>query len=208
MSTLALHLNGLHPDARPVKSRSETLAAQGTRQLLDPFLRGVERRALRMAEFSTSNRDDALEIVQDSMLAFVRNYADKPRDEWTPLFYRVLDSRILDFHRRRTVRARWLSWLPLGGNDDEEAVNTMDKVPDEVEPGPLQRLADNETGGALEAALKALPLRQRQCFLLRVWEGLDVAQTATAMQCSEGSVKTHLSRALSALRLRLEAHHG
>lgn len=203
MSLLALHLNAL-----PVKPRSETLAAQGTRQMLDPFLRGVERRALRMAEFSTGNRDDALEIVQDSMLAFVRNYQSRPAEEWTPLFYRVLDSRILDFHRRRTVRSRWLAWLPLGGGDDEEGVDALAQVADDVEPGPLQRLADGQTTGALDAALKALPLRQRQCFLLRVWEGLDVAETAIAMQCSEGSVKTHLSRAMTALRLRLEAHHG
>jgi RNA polymerase sigma-70 factor, ECF subfamily len=204
MSLLVLHLN-----AQPVTPRSETLAAEGMRRQLDPVLRGVERRALRMAEFSTGNRDDALEIVQDSMLAFVRHYADKPQPEWTPLFYRVLDSRILDFHRRRNVRSRWLSWLPLGSNThDETAADPLEQVADEADPGPLQRLADHETGGALDVALKALPLRQRQCFLLRIWEGLDVADTARAMQCSEGSVKTHLSRAMAALRSRLESHHG
>lgn len=203
MSPLALHLN-----AQPVKPSAAAIEADATRRLLDSFLREVERRALRMAEFSTGNREDALELVQDSMLAFVRHYAEKPRGEWTPLFYRVLDSRILDFHRRQKVRSRWLSWLPVGtGNNDDEAIDTLAMVPDEAEPGPLRRLADGEVGGALDAALKALPLRQRQCFLLRVWEGLDVAATALAMQCSEGSVKTHLSRALSALRLRLEAHH-
>ncbi len=204
MTLLVLHLN-----VQPVTPHPETLAADGAQRQLDPFLRGVERRALRMAEFSTGNRDDALEIVQDSMLAFVRHYADKPQSEWTPLFYRVLDSRILDFHRRRTVRSRWLSWLPIGHHQDEDtAGDPLALIADETEPGPMQRLADDETGGALEVALKALPLRQRQCFLLRVWEGLDVADTALAMQCSEGSVKTHLSRAMSALRLRLEAHHG
>lgn len=203
MSLLVLHLN-----AQPVMPRPETLAAEGARRQLDPFLRGVERRALRMAEFSTGNRDDALEIVQDSMLAFVRHYADKPAPEWTPLFYRVLDSRILDFHRRRNVRSRWLSWLPLGPSSDEDTIDPLEQIADEADPGPLQRLADRETGGALDLALKSLPLRQRQCFLLRIWEGLDVADTALAMQCSEGSVKTHLSRAMSALRSRLEAHHG
>ncbi len=204
MSLLALHLNAV-----PVKPRSEPVAVDGSRGLLDPFLREVERRALRMAEFSTGNREDALEIVQDSMFAFVRHYVHKPRTEWTPLFYRVLDSRILDFHRRRNVRSRWLGWLPLRNNsDDIEAMDPLAQIADEVEPGPVQRHADGETANALEAALKALPLRQRQCFLLRVWEGLDVAETAIAMQCGEGSVKTHLSRAMSALRLRLEAHHG
>lgn len=204
MSHLVLHLN-----AQPAMPRPETLTVEGARRQLDPFLRGVERRALRMAEFSTGNRDDAMEIVQDSMLAFVRHYADKPPPEWTPLFYRVLDSRILDFHRRRNVRSRWLSWLPLGPNSDEDgAADPLEQIADETDPGPLHRLADLETGGALDAALKSLPLRQRQCFLLRIWEGLDVAGTAQAMQCSEGSVKTHLSRAMSALRSRLEAHHG
>ena len=204
MSLLALHLNAV-----PVKPRPEPVTVDGTRRLLDPFLREVERRALRIAEFSTGNREDALEIVQDSMFAFVRHYADKPRTEWTPLFYRVLDSRILDFHRRRNVRSRWLGWLPLrNGGDDIEAMDPLAQIADEIEPGPAQRHADGETASALEAALKALPLRQRQCFLLRVWEGLDVAETAIAMQCGEGSVKTHLSRAMSALRLRLEAHHG
>jgi RNA polymerase sigma-70 factor, ECF subfamily len=203
MSPLVLHLN-----AQPLMPRSEPVPADAARRLLDSFLRDVERRALRMAEFSTGNRDDALELVQDSMFAFVRHYADKPRSEWPPLFYRVLDSRILDFHRRHKVRSRWLSWLPVGsGHEEDDAPDALAMVADEAEPGPWQRLADNQTTGALDAALKALPLRQRQCFLLRIWEGLDVAATASAMQCGEGSVKTHLSRALSALRLRLEPHH-
>jgi RNA polymerase sigma-70 factor (ECF subfamily) len=167
---------------------------------LDRFLRGIERRALRVAELSTGDREDALELVQEAMLGFVRRYADKPEAEWSPLFFRVLDSRILDFHRRSQVRRRWRVWL---GRDDDDG-EALARVPDPREPGPWQRVADGETRVALEAALAALPLRQRQAFLLRVWEGLDVAQTACAMRCGEGSVKTHLSRALAALRARLE----
>jgi RNA polymerase sigma-70 factor (ECF subfamily) len=169
---------------------------------LDRFLREIERRALRMAEFSTGNRDDALELVQDAMLGFARRYADKPEAEWAPLFHRVLDTRILDFHRRHQVRRRWRVWL--GRDEAGEGADPLEQVPDPADPGPLQRVADGETRKALERGLKALPLRQRQAFLLRVWEGLDVLQTATAMRCSEGSVKTHLSRALAALRGRLE----
>lgn len=184
---------------------SDQVAAQ--RQQLDAFLRQVERRALRMAELSTQNRDDALDIVQDAMLVFVRNYQNKPSADWTPLFYRVLDSRLTDFHRRHQVRSRWLSWLPIGRDQDDDS-DPIAELPDPGEVAPWQRIADGETGQALDAALKALPGRQRQAFLLRVWEGLDVADTARAMGCGEGSVKTHLSRAMAALRSQLEAYHG
>lgn len=183
----------------------ETQELADGRAALDRFLRGVERRALRMAELTTGQRDEALDLVQDAMLAFVRNYADKPAAEWAPLFHRVLDSRMTDWHRRRQVRGRWLdAWF--GRNDDEEAADPLAEAPDLREPGPLARLVDADAGAALEVALKALPLRQRQAFLLRVWEGLDVEETASAMRCGEGSVKTHLWRALNALRRALEEH--
>jgi RNA polymerase sigma-70 factor (ECF subfamily) len=175
---------------RPAAARSDAL---------DRFLRGIERRALRMAELATGNRDDALELVQEAMLGFVRRYGDKPAADWAPLFYRVLDSRLLDFHRRSTVRRRWRLWL----SRDEDDGDPLEQVPDPREPGPDRRVADGELRERLDAALRALPPRQRQAFLLRIWEGLDVADTATAMRVSDGSVKTHLSRALAALRARL-----
>jgi RNA polymerase sigma-70 factor (ECF subfamily) len=158
---------------------------------------------LRIAELSTGQREDALELVQDAMEGFVRRYGTKDPAQWAPLFYRVLDSRILDFHRRSRVRRRWRVWLGLG-SDEETAVDPIAQFADAHDAGPLQFTADGETRAALDHALRALPLRQRQAFLLRVWEGLDVAQTATAMACSEGSVKTHLSRAMHAMRTRLE----
>ena len=171
---------------------------------IERFLRTVERRAVRMAELSTRQREDAIDIVQDAMFGFVRNYGARDAAEWGPLFWRVLDSRINDWHRRQRVRGRWLGWFGRPDEDGED--DPIAAAPDPHEPGPLARLADGEASTALETALQKLPLRQRQAFLLRLWEGLDVAATATAMRCSEGSVKTHLSRALASLRTRLEEH--
>ena len=181
-----------------------TVASSESSRAIERFLRDVERRALRMAEFATSNRDEALDLVQDAMFGFVRHYGERSPGEWAPLFWRVLDSRINDWHRRRNVRSRWLGWLERPAEADEE--DPITTVADPGEPGPLARLADGEAAAALDGALRVLPTRQRQAFLLRVWEGLDVAATATAMRCSEGSVKTHLSRALNNLRGQLEAH--
>jgi RNA polymerase sigma-70 factor (ECF subfamily) len=179
-------------------------AAKADERTLDQFLKSVERRALRMAELASGNRDEALDLVQDAMLGFVRHYADKPAAEWTPLFYRVLDSRLNDWHRRRRVRSRWMAVFTRDPEDDEN--DEIAQAPDLSDPGPLLRLAGGEATRDLDAALTRLPMRQRQAFLLRVWEGFDVAATAGAMRCSEGSVKTHLSRALAALRRALEDH--
>ena len=187
--------------AEPVTGTDRTDDA-GT-GILDRFLRGVERRALRMAEMSVGDREDALELVQEAMLGFVRRYRDKPESEWPPLFYRVLESRITDHQRRRQVRGRVMSWL-RGGPDAGAPTDPLAQVPDVREPGPLLRAADEQTRTALVAALERLPRRQRQVFLLRVWEGLDVADTARALAVGEGSVKTHLSRALAHLREQLE----
>lgn len=171
---------------------------------LDAFLRSVGRRAQVMAEIGTRDRDAALDIVQDSMLALATRYAHKPPAEWGPLFQTILQSRIMDFHRARTRRGRWMTWLAPSA-DDPEADPWAD-IPEVASSDPallLERARDMET---VSAALAALPLRQQQAFMLRVWEGLDTAATAAAMDCSEGSVKTHLSRAMHSLRARLEAN--
>ncbi len=171
---------------------------------IDQFLKAVERRALRMAELATGSRDEAMDLVQDAMFGFVRHYTAKPAADWAPLFFRVLDSRINDFHRRRGVRSRWMIAWTKSADDDEP--DEVAQAQDHSDPGPLLRLAGNEASLALDEALKKLPTRQRQAFLLRVWEGFDVATTANVMRCSEGSVKTHLSRALTALRRALESY--
>ncbi len=168
---------------------------------LERFLAGIERRAFKFAQIAVRDVEDALDIVQDAMLQLARRYASRPSDQWRPLFYRILKNRIRDCQRRRAVRARVLAWLP-GHAHDEDA-------PDPIESQPAQQLSPgeevqvDETLRALEAAVSALPARQQQAFLLRNLEGLDVAQTAEAMGCSAGSVKTHYFRAVQTLRGRL-----
>lgn len=174
-------------------------------QSIEQFLAGVERRALRMAQFATGNSDEALDLVQEAMIGLVRGYSRRPPDEWAPLFHRILQSRIRDWQRRSKVRNRWRAWLHSADPDDE----SHDPWQDIADPGaktPGEMMALNDGARAVETALRALPARQREAFLLRVWEGLDVAQTAYAMGCSEGSVKTHYSRAVHSLRGSLEDH--
>ncbi len=156
-----------------------------------------------MAKFASRNTDEALDLVQEAMYDFVRRYAKRPEKEWTPLFYRILHSRITDAYRRKAVRNRFLSWLGRPG-DQEEGEDPLQEVADPGGLSPSENLVREETCRALEKAIRKLPLRQQQAFLLRAWEGLNVAETARAMGCSEGSIKTHYSRAVHALRGLLE----
>ena len=181
---------------------TDTSAASRSRAL-NQFLAGVELKAFKIAQAALRHEDDALDAVQDAMLQLARAYAHRPAQEWKPLFYRILENRIRDMQRRRTVRGRVIAWLPLrGGEDDEEEHDPIAQAPSS-EPQPPRRLELDEAMGALEKALAALPRRQQQAFMLRTLEGLDVAQTAAAMGCSEGSVKTHYFRALQTLRAQL-----
>ena len=169
---------------------------------LNQFLAGVELKAFKIAQAALRHEDDALDAVQDAMMQLARAYADRPAEQWKPLFYRILENRIRDMQRRRTVRGRVMAWLPIRGEDDDEDFDPVAQAPS-VEPQPVRRLELAEAMGALEKALEALPPRQRQAFLLRTLEGLDVAETAAAMGCSEGSVKTHYFRAVQTLRAQL-----
>jgi RNA polymerase sigma-70 factor, ECF subfamily len=155
-----------------------------------------------MAALAVGNEDDALDIIQDAMLAFVGKYASHPEEEWAPLFYRVMQNRVTDWHRRSTVRNRLRSFFGWGDNPDDE--DPLEQLADRHALPADSKIAGDQLAVSLEAALKSLPLRQQQAFLLRAWEGLDTRQTATAMGCSQGSVKTHYSRALHALRDSLE----
>ena len=182
--------------ARGMGERDDTTAAK--QRELDAFLAEVERSALRMAEFAVSDREEALDIVQDVMFAFARRYVRKPVEQWKPLFYRCLENRIRDWYRRQGVRSRWMAWL-----DRPDEPPMAQRFEDHGTPTPVERRRLDDFGEALGAALSALPHRQRQAFLLRSWEGLSVAEAATAMGCGQGSVKTHLSRAMKQLRERL-----
>jgi len=172
---------------------------------LDRFLASVEKRAFRIARISVQHEDDALDIVQDAMLQLARRYGQRPSEEWRPLFYRILQNRIRDCQRRRKVRARVFSWFPRVA-DEPDGFDPMEAVPDGA-AAPVERLMTDEAMVELERALGALPSRQQEAFMLRNFEGLDVAATAVAMGCSEGSVKTHYSRAVHTLRERLEGSH-
>ena len=150
-----------------------------------------------MARSMTGDPDESLDIVQDAMLRFVRRYAARPSPEWRPLFFRIVINRVRDWQRRRGVRARVMQWFRPGDRDP------VDEAPGPASAEPLAALVTGEAMATLEAAVGELPPRQQQAFVLRCLEGLDVAATASAMGCSGGSVKTHYSRALSALRRRL-----
>lgn len=172
---------------------------------MDRFLADVERRAFRMADIAIRNPDDALDIVQDTMLRFVRKYADRPRDEWRPLFFRILRNRITDHHRGGSVRRRLFAWISIGG-EDEPGHDPVAAAPEKSQPGPEKRAGLDDAMRALENAVGKLPSRQQQAFMLRAVEGLDVAATAAAMGCSDGSVKQHYYRAVHTLRAALGDH--
>lgn len=192
------------PDAQSGATPAALLAEREHLRALDQFLRTHERKALRMAQLSTKQHPDALDLVQETMLGFVKNYAAQankhaPVQDWSKLFYTVLDSRLMDWHRRQSVRNRFRAVFGLTPLESE-ASDPLQSVVDDQLIEPDRQTLSAQTGPAINAALAALPERQRQAFLLRVWHGFDVAQTAEIMRCSQGSVKTHLSRALERLR--------
>lgn len=168
---------------------------------LDEFLRQVERRAYRTAMLSTRRSVDALDIVQDAMTKLVQHYRDRSAAEWPLLFQRILQHRIMDWHRQQTRQKKWF-WQSTPDVEDE-GDDLINSVVDEREQDPAELLARASDIQCVISALELLPLRQRQAFMLRAWEGFDVAETASAMECSEGSVKTHYFRALQTLREHL-----
>lgn len=170
---------------------------------LDAFLRQVEASAFRIAVVSVRDRDEALDIVQDAMMRLATRYARKSADEWKPLFYRILSNRIRDWGRRRAVSRRVMSLFSGQDGEDNDPIVAAPAAPGE---DPLARAEGAEAMQALEAALQTLSTRQREAFMLRCFENLDVAETALAMGVSDGSVKTHYSRAVARLRELLGDH--
>jgi RNA polymerase sigma-70 factor, ECF subfamily len=175
----------------------------GTRTELAAFLAEVERRAFRQALYAVRDEDTALDLVQDAMLRLAERYASRPAAEWPMLFQRILQNVIRDFYRRQKVRSWWVTlfsaFQPV--DDEASASDPMEWLPHEAESpaSPEAELTQAREMALIEEGLAKLPNRQREAFLLRYWEDLDVAETAKVMGCSEGSVKTHCSRATHAL---------
>lgn len=176
-----------------------------TAQALDRFLAATEQRAYRMAVIATGNREEALDVVQDAMLKLVRKYAKRATDEWPALFHRILQNTLNDWYRKQKVR-RGLMQLFGRSDDEEDYEDPVEQLPQSGSHHPDDKLGQERAMVTLDTALSSLPLRQQQAFLLRQWEGMDVADTAQAMGISEGSVKTHYSRAVHSLRKQLEDH--
>ncbi|MFC3715033.1 RNA polymerase sigma factor [Luteimonas soli] len=183
--------------ARAITDPSTRDAEAPADATLDAFLAGVGPRAFRFAEAGLRHREDAMDAVQEAMMKMLA-YRERPAEEWTPLFWSILRSRIIDVQRRRTFRLGWLGGSPPAGGEDA-SLDWADDGPD-----PSRAHDGREAYGRLLAALRELPRRQREAFTLRVLEEFDVADTARIMKCSEGSVKTHLSRARAALQRQLE----
>lgn len=185
----------------PTPSREEELNA---------FLKGVESRAFRRTVYAVRQDDAALDIVQDAMIRLAQSYADRPANEWPMLFQRILSNATLDWFRRQKVRNVVFTSIedmagPAGGEDgDFDLLEILDVEDTGTEAAEVQ-VSRAETLKQIEEEIGQLPARQREAFLLRYWEELDVAETAAAMGCSEGSVKTHCSRAVAALSKALQA---
>jgi RNA polymerase sigma-70 factor (ECF subfamily) len=168
---------------------------------LSAFLRGVGPRAFRVARLALRNDQDALDALQEAMIRLVRRYAARPEEEWTPLFYAILRNCVHDVQRGRQSRSSILTWF--GRLTGATAREPGEPIVADAVPQPLQELESDERLGRLQRAIATLPPRQQEAFLLRNLEELDVSETAKAMGCSEGSVKTHYSRAVHALREKL-----
>ena len=178
-------------------------------QQLSSFLESVERRAFKQAMFAVHDEEAALDIVQDAMMKLAEKYGDRPDQEFPMLFQRILQNTIRDYHRRHKVRSTWTTLFSMLAPKDEDDYDPLESMAVEN----TSKLADTPHGqweqsqvlAIIETEIRKLPTRQREAFLMRYWEDMDVAETALAMGCSEGSVKTHCSRATHALASVLKA---
>lgn len=174
-----------------------------TPQELSDFLAQTERRAYKQAVYAVRDSHLALDVVQDAMLKLAQHYASRPAAEFPMLFQRILQNVIRDHFRRQKVRNLWTTLLSSfsaqDGEDEHDPLETLLPEGDRGRDDPREEAERKQTLAIIESALQKLPQRQREAFLLRYWEDMDVAETAAIMGCSEGSVKTHCSRAVHAL---------
>jgi RNA polymerase sigma-70 factor, ECF subfamily len=191
-------------------SRKEQRIPLASRSELSTFLAGVEKRAFKQAMFAVRDEEAALDIVQDAMLRLAEKYSHLPVGELPLLFHRIVQNAIRDWFRRQKVRSMWTTLLSsLSGNredDDQDPLETLEAADgSNLQAAPAEQLEQAQALEIIEQEISRLPPRQREAFILRYWEELDVAETARAMNCSEGSVKTHCSRAAHALAAALTA---
>jgi RNA polymerase sigma-70 factor (ECF subfamily) len=192
----------------PPNNRGTTLAS---RSELSAFLEGVEKRAFKQAMFAVRDEEAALDIVQDAMLRLAEKYGHLPVGELPLLFHRIVQNAIRDYYRRQKVRSLWTTLLSSlapgrGEDDDQDPLETL--LPGEgsnLQESPAEQLEQAQVLEIIRQEIARLPARQREAFMMRYWEERDVAETARAMNCSEGSVKTHCSRAAHALAAALAA---
>jgi RNA polymerase sigma-70 factor (ECF subfamily) len=179
-----------------------------SRPQLSDFLAEVERRAYKQALFAVRDEDTALDIVQDAMLKLSEKYGARPPEELPPLFQRILQNTIRDHYRRQKVRSLWttlFSSFSSGDDDDSDPLETLPVDGESKLGSPHGDLEQAQLLEIIEKEIRKLPPRQREAFLMRYWEEMDIAETAVAMGCSEGSVKTHCSRATHTLATALKA---
>jgi len=185
------------------------LPSPSTAEELNAFLISVERRAFKRTAFAVRDDDAALDIVQDAMIRLAQSYADRPPSEWPMLFQRILSNATLDWFRRQKVRNavfQNMGDIEASVGDEDNDFNLLEalQVDEPGTEGADDSASRTEILTIIEQEVQNLPGRQREAFLLRYWEELDVAETAAAMGCSEGSVKTHCSRAVQALSKALK----
>ncbi len=165
---------------------------------LDRFLTNIEKRAFRMAQLATRSEADALDIVQDAMLKLVTKYGQRDAQEWRPLFFKILENRILDWHRKEQLRNKLFFWRKSDIETEDEASNQVGSLDHHFDPA--DQLSSEQMGQQFLTCIETLPVKQQQCFLLRCWEGLSIEETARTMGINQNSVKSHYFRALEKLR--------
>jgi RNA polymerase sigma-70 factor, ECF subfamily len=179
-------------------------------QELSDFLRCIEQRAFKQAVYAVRDDDAALDIVQDAMIKLAEKYGDRPAAELPLVFTRILQNRIHDWFRRQKVRNTWVTLFSSMGkkndeNDDFDPLESLSAPDDsEIHQDGAQTLERSQLLQSLESEISKLPVRQREAFLMRYWDELSITETAKAMGCSEGSVKTHCSRATQSLAKALK----